>query len=61
MLGQVGIGLRRRDQAPQRNHDRIFDQHRKVGGVELDVTFENLALLGVPEMRVTGPANCCRT
>jgi tetratricopeptide (TPR) repeat protein len=29
---------------------------RKVGGVELDVTFENLALLGVPEMRVTGPA-----
>jgi len=29
---------------------------RKVGSVELDVTFENLALLGVPEMRVTGPA-----
>jgi hypothetical protein len=29
---------------------------RRVGGVALDVTFENLALLGVPDMRVTGPA-----
>lgn len=32
------------------------DELRNVGGIELDVTFQNLALLGVPDMRVTGPA-----
>jgi tetratricopeptide (TPR) repeat protein len=32
------------------------DQLRHVGGVELDVTFQMLSLLGVPEMRTEGPA-----
>ena len=31
------------------------DALNKVGGVELNVTFQNLALLGVPDMRTTGP------
>jgi len=32
------------------------DELRKVGGVALDVTFQHLALVGVPDMRVAGPA-----
>jgi tetratricopeptide (TPR) repeat protein len=31
------------------------DALNKVGGVELNITFQNLALLGVPDMRVAGP------
>jgi hypothetical protein len=32
------------------------DDLRKIGGVALDVTFEHLALAGIPDLRVPGPA-----
>jgi len=32
------------------------DELRRIGGVELDVAFESLALIGMPDMRINGPS-----
>lgn len=40
----------------QRTITEQDSQLRKVGGVELDVTFQDLSRSGVPEMRTPGPA-----
>ncbi|MGP0089764.1 MAG: BTAD domain-containing putative transcriptional regulator [Xanthobacteraceae bacterium] len=40
----------------QRVLSQSRDELTKVGGVALDVTFQSLALVGVPGMRVNGPA-----
>jgi tetratricopeptide (TPR) repeat protein len=51
-----GIGALRFAPEVQRILAERNDELRKAGGHELDVTLEVLALLGIPDMRLKGPA-----